>query len=123
MNAVDAAESPEIEQDNLALQVGDFERPGGVEPGDAAVEFRRFQLRPVVEFRGGDGRQRAPLPMPEKPAGQGNAAGQHEHETGSGETGRGHAATPHMPGGTPEVSYGCPPNLDTRTVSPIRCRM
>ena len=41
MNAVDAAQRPEVEEDDLPLQVlVDRQRAGRVEPGDAAVEVR-----------------------------------------------------------------------------------
>ena len=40
VDAVDAAERPEIEQDDLAAQVLELDRTGGVEPGHAAFQFR-----------------------------------------------------------------------------------
>ena len=39
VDAVDAAERPEIEDHDLAAEVLEFERAGRVEPGDAAVQF------------------------------------------------------------------------------------
>ena len=40
VDAVDAAQGPEVEKDDLAAQVLQLDRAGGVEPGDAAVELR-----------------------------------------------------------------------------------
>ena len=56
MNAVDAAERPEVEDDDLAAQVFEFDGAGGVEPTEAAFQFggwmttslfgrRRFVIR------------------------------------------------------------------------------
>ena len=49
VDAVDAAERPEVEQDDLALEVFlERERAAGVEPGDAAIEFRSRDLLLVL---------------------------------------------------------------------------
>ena len=53
VDAVDAAEGPEVEQDDAALEIVELERIGGVEPGDAAVELRR--LRAGLGFAAVDG--------------------------------------------------------------------
>jgi hypothetical protein len=39
VDAVDAAQGPKVEDDDLAAEVLELDRAGGVEPGDAAVEF------------------------------------------------------------------------------------
>ena len=39
VDAVDAAEGPEVEEDDLALEVLELDGPGGVEPAGAAVEL------------------------------------------------------------------------------------
>ena len=41
VHAVDAAEGPEVEQHELAAQVGERERLGGVDPLEVAIERRR----------------------------------------------------------------------------------
>src|SRR5262249_52645573 len=49
MNAVDAAESPEIEDDDFSLEVAvDLDGTGAINPGDSAFQFRRFD--PLVRF-------------------------------------------------------------------------
>ena len=40
MNAVDAAQGPEIEQDDPSLEIRKGQRLGGIEPGDAARQVR-----------------------------------------------------------------------------------
>src|SRR5205823_7558967 len=44
VDAVDAAERPEVEQDDAALEVGQADGAGGVEPGSAAVQLGRGNL-------------------------------------------------------------------------------
>src|SRR5437879_2951938 len=41
LNTVDTTESPEIDEYDLAAQIPELERAGGIEPGHAAVELRR----------------------------------------------------------------------------------
>ena len=48
VHAVNAAERPEIEEDDLAAQVLQMDRAGGVQPGHAAIQFRCE----TTEFRG-----------------------------------------------------------------------
>ena len=48
VHAVDAAQRPEIEQDDLAAEVLQTERAGRVEPGDAALQFWHRDATTIV---------------------------------------------------------------------------
>ena len=52
VDAVDAAEGPEIENDDAALQIFEVERLVGVQPVDAAGEFRSVRARARLFLRG-----------------------------------------------------------------------
>src|SRR5262249_53036480 len=62
VDAVDAAQRPEVEQDDAAAQVGELEGGGGVEPGRAAGEFGGGDLAGPLASRGGRGPARREQP-------------------------------------------------------------